>query len=210
MKRYITIAIIIYLLVVIAIPIIVFPYTFDDKGNPDWEVFAKVVGVGATLVTSLLAAITSLLVVYKQSESAERLEAVKRDLALQLDLLRARSAIETKAYEKLYGAAVTYYYTLSCLEIGEWDETNIRNVESIMISVCCYITALVNEHRNHWLKFWQKARLIIESARRAGQKDDRKEIWRQHGPEFGKMLVEFETIVSDRHKSLGSTATENV
>lgn len=165
------------------------------------EDFAKVAPLWITCLTALLAAVISIITSIMQSKNQQVLEKTKSLLAMNLEFIKSRLAVEKEAYQKLYAATIIYYYSLSPLEVGNMDETLIAKAEEQMINACSNIMFIQEEHKELWFDVWQKARNIADMAKNLDS-SKRKEVWKNNVKIFGGKVNELETLASARYKKL--------
>src|SRR5262249_45592837 len=103
-------------------------FHFAAPVQGDWKPFVAFAGVPIAALSSILAAVFSLLVALEQRPTAVAVEHLK-------DTLSARR----KAFDALSAAAATYYYFLSALETGDWDLQKIQAAEMGMIQASGFI-----------------------------------------------------------------------
>lgn len=192
-----------------------------DVSHPLTDDFTKVAAVWAGLVTAVLTASFSLVSTVWQARAGEKLEATKRtfeskleDVRLlnqrALEFTRGRYAAERKAYDELLGAVYTYYYTLSPLEAGAWNEAQSKRADDAMIGACRYLVAADQEHRDAWVDFWQTARSTREEARAIRTKPagggtstveaQRTALWNTKAKGLAGQLKTFESAAAAKHR----------
>lgn len=257
MRKYILPILLIYLTIAIIIVCVTYRWTKGSGGT--WDDFNKLAVIWVTLLTSLTGAIVSLIVIYKQTSAAskletqkfqlttqieqarsdlsatvsERIERLRSDLAVDaaerterlkntlaedlanktevlrnnlakdLEFLKKRFDAESEAYGILYEAAFFFHRTLSQLEEGRFEAALIKESESMMIKASRHTIRLGKDDVNLWYEIWQEAQYIMETAKE--QKSDRealKKLWKERGPDFGKMVNNFEEIAASRYRSL--------
>jgi hypothetical protein len=206
--NFVLIIIGIYIILATAIMVLTYRWTTGVSGKV--EDFTKTAAIWVTLLTSLLTAVISVYVLYRQKDASTELESLKSQLATNLEFLKSRFSAERKAYDELFSAAVIYYHTLARLEIGTWDRAHARKAEDGMLTACRYIIAIENEHKDIWYQIWQQSRALSEIARDLKDKDSRRELWRDNVKEYGKLLMAFQEAASAKHESYGNAKVDDV
>lgn len=105
------------------------------------------------LIASSIAAISSIWNTVSAYQNSVRLEELKQKLNLKFPALQETT-----------NAAVQYYYTLSKLESGKFEDEQVAKSEEAMEKVTSKIFFLGKDYQEIWYKYWQKARYISESV----------------------------------------------
>lgn len=195
--------VIVYVILAIIIVIRAYDWTISVGGTKDE--FTKVAAIWITLLTGLLTAFTSILILQKQLSAAHQLETLKAELNTDLEFLKGRFSAERKAYDELFGAACIYYYTLARLEVGAWDEVRAHSAEDVMLAACRYTISIDYEHRNLWVQIWQRARVISETAETLKDQSALKQLWKDSVKDFGALLCAFQKVAVKKHTSYESS-----
>ena len=179
--------------IVLAFGIITISYAWTNPlVNNGWDSFAKVAGLGITLLTSFLTAAISLIVFWRQSIASEQIELIKGDLSSQLEILKTRLSSTVRALDAMNGAAVFYYYTLAKLETGVLDPTDAETAERKMVEASTYQYTIDEQYLHLWKAFWQEARFIKELAfQNRSDVEKNKKIWKEHSFGFGTLYNKF-------------------
>jgi hypothetical protein len=196
-----TLVTIIIVFVAIAIIAIVASWNWTIGKGGKIEDFAKVATLWLTCLTALLAAVVSIISSVIQAKNQQALEKTKSLLATNLEFIKSRLSVEREAYQKLFAAAIVYYYSLSPLEVGKIDEALIEKAEEQMINACNYLMFIEEEHKELWFGIWQEARNIADLAKNSDI-SKKKEVWRNNVKGFGRKVNEFESIAATKYKEI--------
>lgn len=166
--------------------------TSPYKNTDGWDNFAKTAGIGITLLTSILTATTSIIVLSEQQKAANDIETLKNTLATDLEIVKRQLSAETEAYKSLGKAATTYYYALANLETGNLDTTSIDNAETEMVEASSYLALITENDTKLWHSFWQRATFIAEKAKNlTGDSKKLMELWTEQSLPLGSLLERF-------------------
>lgn len=200
MAKFITIYLIVF--GVLSIIVLVIAYFVSAPDVRGWDNYAKIAGIGLILMTTLSGMMISLYTLDKQRASAVELEAIKTEFAKDLEYVKIRVAIETKAYDELHQAATIFYHTLATLELGLWDAQAATKADYSMVVASAYLPYLPLESRKLWQKFWQKGRIIRETAdTKLTDSKSRQAYWGDHVVEFGELLLQLRAIAESKLSS---------
>jgi hypothetical protein len=111
------------------------------------------VSQAVVLFASSIAAAASIGNTYYSYQNSVRLEELKQKMNLRLPALQETT-----------NAAVRYYYTLSELESGKFEQEQVSKSEEEMKKVTGKIFFLGKDYQKAWYAYWQKARYISESV----------------------------------------------
>jgi len=191
-KKTITITFIVYAALAFGIILTSFYVTAPNTNSGGWDNFAKTAGVGITLLTSVLTAITTLIVLSQQQKASHDIEALKSNLATDLEIVKRQLSAETEAYKTLSGAATVYYYSLAILETGTLNSTSIADAEKEMIKASSYLSLISENDTELWNSFWQRANFVAEKAKSLSSDSKQlKELWAEQSFPLGSLLERF-------------------
>jgi|SRR3954466_16053949 len=139
-----------------------------------WDEFAKVAGIGLTLVSSVMAAIVSPVLAISQ----------------QLHLGRRAGLLE--AYRVIYAAISYSYRMLAPLETGDWDLSRFRSAEARLEEAEGFGFFLPDDQEQMWQDVWQKFRYVAESVvKDSPTREDKIMLWRHEAKELQNLIGTF-------------------
>ena len=163
------------------------------------EGFTKLATLLVAPLASLLAAGAAIWAADRQSKTTRDVEFLRLDLGRRLEGIKNRLSAERKAYDELYAAMSTYYYTLSLLEVGKLDAKRLLVADQGMVAASRYLISILDEKdRGCWMRYWQACRELEEAAAAVSSIAEREALWGAKMNGLDQLFTEFESAASKR------------
>lgn len=208
MKKLLPLIFTVYL--VLTLGMIFLAVTLTRPIEENWDDFAKTAAVGANLLTSLLTAAITLLVMVEQNRAARDLEYLKTNLAKDVEYVKRTLSEEAKAYAALNSAAITYYYVLANLEKGVFNTSSLETAEADMTRAASALDVIQKLHKDQWNDFWQRAHFIAEKANLIkGDPEALRALWADQVRMLGTLLQRFQASYNETMQNQASGAQKD-
>lgn len=198
--RFLFIAGIVYIVLVIVAVVLAFRWTYGSGGSTDEA--TKLAAIWVSLLTGALGAAASLSVAFVQRENNQILTDLQAKSAQRLEARKVQISAEQKAYDELSAAASYYYYTVKQIEGGQFEQQQTREAERGMVSACRYLFAISEDDTKIWMQVWQRSRYVaLEAATK--EPPEQKQLYNEHIKDLDNHYELFVTAARHHHLSEG-------
>lgn len=175
----------------------VWSWNFATNG----EEFVKLLAVWIAALTSALGATISVTVMLRQQEANTKLEHLKGEVNKSVKAVEFGMGQTAKATEAVSTAISNYYYALATLELGTYEEGDLKVADRSMRQARARLIDLLPDAQLAFDSFWQVGTNIEGELRRlaslAGKQEPMKKVWRDYAEEFGRKLKETESVLKE-------------
>ena len=171
--------IIVYIGCIVLVLVVVYLVYYYNRSTPNQISADEAVKTGAALLVvlaSVMTVIASFRTANKQIEAAndnltiqqsnlEKLEKTKGEITKKVEALKSYYSGKMKAYENLNLAASQFYYTLSYLQFGDFNDDLVKDAEIEIKKNTAYLYYISEDQQKLWYKFVQCGMTIIREVR---------------------------------------------
>jgi hypothetical protein len=166
--------------------------------------FVKLLAAWFAALSSALGAAMSIVVLLSQQKASADLERLKGEITKSVKAVEFGMGQTAKASEAVSTALSNYYYALSTLELGTYEDGDAKVAEMSMRQARARLIDLLPDARAAFDAFYQVGANIQGELRKigvlTGRQDAMKKVWRDYVADFGDKHKAAEAALVDSQR----------